>query len=401
MRVYFAPSGLGLGHVGRCLPIAEELRRLGITSFFSGYGQGVAYLKRTGFLTKSVPPIGLAVRPDGTIDFKWTLISPGPRFIPILLKQLSHEIRLIETYRPDVVVADSRATPIAAARLLGIPNVLILNQYSIVVPRRRRFFNLAKIFDGFLLTVVGGLWGLADSIVVTDFPEPYTLSLVNLRIPSPYLNKLRLIGPVVSARPEDFEDRRQLRKKFGVKNSRKLVYAAISGPVGEKRYLVDRLLEILPRFPDRYVVFLSTGVPNGSTEQTRKGNLTVIPWLENRFELIKACDLLICRGGHGTLSQAMFFGKPTIVIPTPSHTEQFGNALRASAFGFAKILKQENLTFENLLEYVDSLSNSEEMLKRAEEISSNVSDIDAKNSLIEIILNAVRKGSSRNYSPQT
>lgn len=391
MRVYFAPSGLGLGHVSRCLPIAEELKKLGIDSFFSGYGQGVAYLKRTGFLTESVPPIGLAVRHDGTIDLKWTLISPGPRFILILLKQLTREIRLIKTYRPDFVVADSRATPIAAARLLGIPNVLILNQYSIVVPRRKRFFNLAKIFDGFLLTVVGKLWSLADSMVVTDFPEPHTLSMVNLRVPSSHLNKLRLVGPVVSARPEDLEERDTLRKKFGVEDCRKIVFAAISGPIGEKTYLVDLLLKILPRFPDKYAVFMSTGIPNGSTKQTKKGNLTVIPWLKNRFELIKASDLLICRGGHGTLSQAMYFGKPTIVIPTPSHTEQFGNALRASALGFAQILKQENLTFESLLKSVDSLTSSEDLLQRAEEIQSKVSDLDATDSIIEIILNAVEK----------
>jgi UDP:flavonoid glycosyltransferase YjiC (YdhE family) len=284
---------------------------------------------------------------------------------------------------------------------LGIPNVLILNQYSIVVPRRKRFFNLAKIFDGFLLTIVGKLWGLADSIVVTDFPEPHTLSMVNLRIPSSRLKKLKLVGPVVSARPEDFKVRDELRKKFGVEDDKKIVFAAISGPVGEKTYLVDLLLKILPRFPDRYAVFLSTGVPNGNTEQTRKGSLTVIPWLKNRFELIKACDLLICRGGHGTLSQAMYFGKPTIVIPTPSHTEQFGNALRASALGFARILKQENLTSDNLLEYVDSISTSEDILQKAEEIQSNVTDLDATDSLIKIILDAVEKSPSRDLTLQT
>jgi len=395
MRVYFAPCGIGLGHVGRCLPIAEELKKRGGCSLFSAYGQGVAYIKERGFHAEHAYPVGFAVSYDGTVDFRWSLVSPGPRFIPILLNQLSREIRLIETYRPDIVVADTRVTPIIAARLLGVPSIVILNQYWVIVPRRRRFFNLAKIVDGFNLTVIGWLWSLPDYTVITDFPEPYTLSIANLRVPSSRLRNLELVGPVVPVRPEDLEGREKLRRKFGVVGRRKIVFAAISGPIGEKRYLIDLLLKILPRFPKEYAVFMSMGVPEGGSEPIRDGNLTIIPWLENRFELMKASDVIISRAGHGTLSQAMYFGKPAVVIPTPNHTEQFGNAWRASTLGFARVLRQEDLTLRNLLECVDCLSNSGEQLQRAEEIRSKVANLNAIESILEIMFDIAGGSSER------
>ncbi len=392
MKVYFAPSGIGLGHVGRCLPIAEELERLGIESFFSTYGQGVAYLKQTGFRTELAAPIGFAVRRDGTVDLKWSLVSPGPRLIPMLLNQLVREIRLIRVHHPDIVVSDTRITPIIAACLLGIPSIAILNQYSIVIPRKQ-FLNLARIVDGFSLTVIGWIWNLADHIIITDFPEPYTLSTVNLRIPPSRLGNVKMVGPMIPVRPEDLEKREELRKSFGVEDDRKIVFAPISGPVGEKRHLIDVLSEILSRFPEEYAVFMSTGVPDGNSRPTRKGNLTMIPWLKNRFELIKASDLIISRAGHGTLSQAMYFGKPTVVIPTPSHPEQFGNALRASSLGFAKILKQDDLTFDNLLRYVDDLSDSEDRSRKVEKMRSEVAKLNGINSILKIILDAKDKTS--------
>lgn len=115
--------------------------------------------------------------------------------------------------------------------------------------------------------------------------------------------------------------------------------------------------------------------------------------MKNRFELIKASDIIISRAGHGTLSQLMHFGKPAIVIPTPSHTEQFGNALRASAFGFAEILKQEDLNYRSLLERVERLSHSEDRLRRAEEIHSEISKIDAVDSILRMILESAERSS--------
>ena len=49
MKVYIAACGMGLGHVGRCLPIAKRLRELGIEVVFSTYGDAVYEASSAGF----------------------------------------------------------------------------------------------------------------------------------------------------------------------------------------------------------------------------------------------------------------------------------------------------------------------------------------------------------------
>ena len=78
MRVLFTPSGMGLGHVGRCIPIAKRLEQKGARILFSTYREGLNYVQREGFQAVEAPDIGVAVKPDGSIDFRLTTVNPGP-----------------------------------------------------------------------------------------------------------------------------------------------------------------------------------------------------------------------------------------------------------------------------------------------------------------------------------
>jgi uncharacterized protein (TIGR00661 family) len=115
MKVYFAPNGIGLGHVGRCVPVARRLKENGAEVVFSTYREGIGYVERENFPLIKAPPIGFQVKPDGSVDFTQTAINPGPFLATFtLLKQLNAEIRTIEGFKPDVVVSDSRASPLLA-----------------------------------------------------------------------------------------------------------------------------------------------------------------------------------------------------------------------------------------------------------------------------------------------
>ena len=78
MRVQFCPSGVGLGHVGRCIPIARRLERGGAQILFSTYREGFRYVQQEGFQVVEAPALGVAVKPDGSIDFRQTTVKPGP-----------------------------------------------------------------------------------------------------------------------------------------------------------------------------------------------------------------------------------------------------------------------------------------------------------------------------------
>lgn len=392
MRVYFSPCGIGLGHVGRCVPIARKLLEKDAEVVFSTYQEGIHYVEREELPLVKAPPIGFKVKPDGTIDFRQTAVNPGPFFASFtLLKQINAEIRAIESFKPDVVVSDSRASPLLAARILGIPRICILNQFQVIIPRKKRFLRLAKFVDSVTLTMIGEIWTSGNEVLIPDFPQPYTISTGNLNIPKSYGKHVKLIGPILSTRPNELPSEKELRKKLGLPMNKPVLFAPISGPLRERAFLTGILRRILLEFPDDYEIVVSLGYPNADHEPICHSNLTIYKWLPNRFEYLKACDLVVSRAGHGTLTQCLCYGKPMIIIPTPSHTEQINNAKQVEALGVAKVIEQEELSRERLLRGVQQILEGETS-ERLRQIQQEVLRYDglenAAKTIIEIAENS-------------
>lgn len=378
MKVYFGVCGVGLGHAGRCVPIAKKLEESGTDLVFSTYSEGIGYVGKEGFPFVRAPPISFVVKPDGSVDFKKTVVNPGPFFGSfIFLNQLKHELRFIESFNPDVIVSDSRASTIIAGKLLRIPCITTLNQYQIIIPRKERFLKLAKIGDAGILTIIGKIWDLSDEILIPDFPDPYTISSGNLNIPPRRRDKVRLIGPILSVKPDDIMRKDDIREKLGFSRDNPMIFIPISGQTREKAYLIGLLRNILRKFPENYQIVLSLGYPGSSTRPIKRRNILVYPWLLNRFEYLKACDLVISRPGHETIIQSLCYGKPQILIPTPSHTEQIQNAYRVMDFGGAMVLKQETLSYKTLYNAVNELLKNESYSRKAEEIQREALKLDA------------------------
>jgi len=373
LKAYFSPCGIGYGHVGRCYPIAERLLKEGAKVLFSTYRDGVDYVKKLGLPFVKSPSIGFSVDWTGRVDFKRTSTQTFIA-IPKFLIQVNAEIANLRAFRPDIVISDSRLSSIVAARFLDIPTIVILNQFNSIVPRRKRFFNVSRIADGGVLTLVGQGWGLSDLILVPDFPPPYTISLRNLRIPKRFAPYVKFIGTILTTKPSEANGWRRVRSELGLKKNEYLIFAPISGPREERLPLIAKLTRLFEDLPEKYHVVMSLGEVNGDSTPIRRGHLTVIPWITNRFDYLKACDLVISKAGHGTIMEAVSFGKPQILIPTLGHTEQYGNACRTRELGIAEAIDQDELTGEKLL------STIEEMLTQ-ESYSANLRKIREENRL--------------------
>ncbi|MEM3760440.1 MAG: glycosyltransferase [Candidatus Bathyarchaeia archaeon] len=359
MKVYFAPCGIGLGHVGRCIPIARKLIEKKAEVLFSTYREGIRYIEREKLPLIKAPPIGFQVKPDGTVDFKQTAVNPGPFLASFtLLKQVNAEIRAIEKFKPDIVVSDSRISPLLAARILRIPRICILNQFQLIIPRKKRFLRLAKFADFITLTIIGKMWTSGNTVLIPDFPKPYTICTGNLNIPKSYRKNVKLIGPILPMHPDKLPKEEELRKKLKLPVDKPIIFAPISGPVRERAFLTGILRKLLLDFPKDYEIVMSLGYPNANDKPIRHGNLTIYKWIPNRFEYLKAADIIISRAGHGTITHCMCYGKPMILIPTPSHTEQLSNAKQAEILGVAKTIQQEELNKERLLKSVKEILNS-------------------------------------------
>ena len=383
MKVYFGVCGLGLGHAGRSIPVARMLQKKGNEVLFSTYLDAVDYVKREKFPLVAAPPINLTVKPNGSVDFRGTAAESGFS-LHIFLRQVLSEIRFMKSFKPDVIVSDSRASSILAAKMLGIPEVTLLNQYQVIIPREKRFLRLARIGDASLLGLIGKMWSLGNCVLILDFPKPYTVSLYNLRIPPRMGKKVKIIGPTIEVRPGSLPSKEEIKKLLGF-GGNPLIFVPISGPVSEKSYLIGVLKKIMRRFPEKYDVVMSLGDPNSTSKPIKNGKVVIYPWLPHRFELLKACDLVIARAGHGTIVQSMYYGKPLILIPTPNQTEQHNNARRAEELGIAKIIPQRKISYDNLLSSVEEVLEKDCYGKRAEKIQKEVLTYNGIEKAFEII----------------
>jgi uncharacterized protein (TIGR00661 family) len=387
-RIYFGVCGMGLGHITRSVPIAQSVIAEGGQVLLSTYLESVDYVHKFGLPVVSAPDLSMNVDITGSIDIKAATLLSGMGSALTFLDQVRFEMQTIQAFEPDLVFADTRLSSIYAARLLKIPIVSILNQFLPRVPRERDtvFF---RSLDGTIMTTLGRSWALSSIILIPDFPEPYTISLDSLRIPRRIGARVKLVGSILPQMPNKISRVKEVREELGVREDQKLIYAGISGPRAEKIPLINLLIPILSRFPDRYKVIMSMGVPNGGSRQIQHGNLTLFPWIENRFDYLEACDVVISRGGHETLMQSISYGKPSVIIPMPKHPEQYGNARRAMEMNVAKSMHQRDVTLEHLVHRVDEVLESERIRKVLRDINEKEHLGDGLNRTLETLRECV------------
>ncbi|HYY40774.1 MAG TPA: glycosyltransferase family protein, partial [Nitrososphaera sp.] len=127
-----APYGVGLGHASRLLMVADQLKQEGMDVQFSSYGEAASYVSRRGYKCATVSPVEFAWSMEGGFSVKHSLANV-PIWFANFSRQVNQETRNMLMCSPDIVVSDSRLSPILAARLLKVPSVVLLNQIKLLL----------------------------------------------------------------------------------------------------------------------------------------------------------------------------------------------------------------------------------------------------------------------------
>ncbi|MEM3586040.1 MAG: glycosyltransferase, partial [Candidatus Jordarchaeaceae archaeon] len=204
------------------------------------------------------------------------------------------------------------------------------------------------------------------------------------------MNKAEFIGQIIEKHNSLLPSQEELKKKLGFDN-RPLIYVGVSGTKKERELLALRLDEIFREFPDKYNIVMTLGNPGEPDNFLERGNLRIYNWVTDRYSLIKACDLLISRSGHNTLAEAMYYGKPLILIPTPAHTEHQENSRSAERMGIAKVIQQKDLSKDLLLENVEEILNHSKYKTRISRIQKKISKLDAIKSVVDLIYSLAKR----------
>ncbi len=116
-------------------------------------------------------------------------------------------------------------------------------------------------------------------------------------------------------------------------------------------------------------------------------------WIDDMGEIMKKVDLVVSRAGINTLSELAYLGIPALVIPVPYlyKNEQNENAKYFEKLGSVKILPQNKLNGENLLNNIKSmLKNIDSLKKDAKKAKAVIIPDAAKRLALETTLLAKR-----------
>ncbi|MBI4999970.1 MAG: UDP-N-acetylglucosamine--N-acetylmuramyl-(pentapeptide) pyrophosphoryl-undecaprenol N-acetylglucosamine transferase [Euryarchaeota archaeon] len=366
MRIYIGACGIGLGHAGQMLCVAQEMK--GDEILFSSYNRAVAYLRKEGHEVFESPAIGWR-ETDGAPDATLTLIGVVPSMFQSL-RQIKAEVGAIRKFRPDIVLSDGRYSTIVAARRCRVPFALVTHQISFRFPEMP-FRGLWERSTTRLNCIY-----LSDKrILIPDMPPPDSICSASMRLKGEL--DIEYVGFVVRPLPEALPFPQEAKRRLGFGDG-PLVYAAISGSTTK---LVESLAGGLKKTGLDSLIVL--GKPDGK-DMREDGKVKVVPWLEERALALRAADVIITRGGHRTLSEIAMHGKPALVVPQPSQPEQDINAEGFEALGSCIVLREETLDASKVASSVGKLIDDSAYRNKAKALAGRAAKLDGAKNIAQI-----------------
>ena len=96
-------------------------------------------------------------------------------------------------------------------------------------------------------------------------------------------------------------------------------------------------------------------------------------------------DLVISRSGINTVTELLYLGKPSLLIPLPygQHNEQLSNAQFVQKIGLAEVVAQLETTSEQLLQKITEMLTSLDSYKSHKEEAKKLINLDAAEKIIK------------------
>ncbi|GEM_PF-4606264 len=370
-RIFMGLSG-GMGPVMRCMPIAEEFRTRGCEVAFSIYdSQAAAYIRAQGYMVLDDD--------DPTMPARENIIAPASIFYHLdhyyaqmgLLDEtfteafFRHRIRMLEQYRPHLIVADMSPHTLVAAAHLGIPSVSITQSCFIPEGKPLCFWvdaprNLPRVTP-----VVNRVLRRIGQPAITCMEELNvgTLNIIpGIPETDPVTGEtVRHVGPIETRHPE--------RELLGVPDEPYiLVYPGrlqdSSGQSGER--LLEAVMEAYHNRPERIIIANRDLLP-AHLDPLRSDNILHIPYFTDKW--LNGCRLFIHHGGHGSCLSAVMHGVPSLIIPT--HTEREFNARMLTDQGVCEYMIPGTFTIKHLMDLASHIM-ADDYRERARLLRSEV-----------------------------
>lgn len=352
-RIVYALSGQGRGHTSRVMAVSDELRERGHDIRFCCGGTAEEILRERGEDVLHVPALrqvmrGNAVRHGATIAENWRTVLHAPAII----RRLADDFR---AWNPDLLITDFEAFSPRAARQAGVP-VLSFNHQQVVTETRYPLPKTCFLQATVTRTAVRCIAPSDPAhVLLTSFFFP------PLRQP----DQTTLVPPII---------RREVQALNPTKGEHVLVYY-------NQTEGADHVLDALAGTDASFVAYnfepdTPARYPNVVFKQ---------PSLTTFLDDLARSRAVLCTAGFTLISEALYLGKPLLVVPNRGIFEQTINALFLEREGLGEAIHDRPLVADDVRGFLDRLPTYRARL-RGREACGNAAAV----ACIERLLTRVR-----------
>lgn len=295
-RIIYALSGQGRGHTSRVLAISAALRERGHEVVFCCGGTAREILREQGEPVIPVPALrhamdGNEIRVLRTLRENLSTLLSRHRIVARLAD-------LMESYAPDLLITDFEAFSQRAARRLGLPTISFNHQQVVTETQYALPWRLrpAKL--------------LAEAVIRRVAPpDPAHLLLTSFFFP-PLKNPARttLVAPII---------RPAVQARRPTRGEHVLVYF-------NEPEISRAVLDVLRRIDARFILY---NVEPPDAPEHYPNLVFKTPSIDGFLDDLAASRAVLATAGFTLISEALYLGKPLLVIPNRGIFEQTLNAL--------------------------------------------------------------------------
>ncbi len=365
MRILFACGGTG-GHINPALAVARLVKekRPNAEILFVGVRGGMEerLVPASGFEIKTVSSCAFS-RKKSIASFFENILIPKK-----IITSEREAKKIIEDFSPDAVMGTGgyACYPVlSVASRMGIPTLI----------------HEANAFPGLACRVLA---------------KRLTKLLLNFEVSRKRLSpkvSCKVVGMPVRGDILMY-DREKARRELGVEDKPLLVSFWGSLGAREMNKHIAEVMRFEKENEGEFYHIHATGrfgyswMPDFLAEKgidfTSDKHIKLREYIDDMPRVLAAADVVMCRGGAGTLSEILARGVPAIIVPSPNVTDnhQYKNAIELEKIGGAIVIEEKDVTPRLLYDTVRALLRDE---KRRKAMSGN------------LVENAVLDGTERIY----
>ena len=336
MNILFVVCGEGLGHASRTVELAKYLEKHDFSCHIATYGKSYEFVKRQGI--SHIHRVTREVTLDGECGFfslsKTLWASKG--VVLNLLHSMNEVRQLIRLHNIDLVIADTMYAAVPAAKLEKVHAFFMTNQNR---------FSTAKDGDSLLWRplwrllsfVVESYLTIPDAVIIPDFAPPDTISGYNISTNEKNKMKYHFVGPITELERDIYQvSDETIFASFGGEPFKVPLYGLLKNIADRRCELSFEVFSTAPGLPEQGDNFRTFG------------------YVPDLHEYLAQAKVAILHGGLTTLQEALFFGKPVVMIIDPSHPEQWNNARKIMDLNAGVLVDGRDLTEETLESALDT-----------------------------------------------